>query len=196
MPIKVSSLPQPPEKIAAWIKLGNVTFESGTRPPSRESADGPRITGETRYRLIYHFRSQSDWRVRGSQIVIRVRFKDVRWQTSHVIWFENRPDADGFWDNQLVRHEFDHVEISTDPRIEKLFRSRLKDTSVIQRPIQPGIRIREADVDKIVEDTVRKMFDEISELVEIRYKELDRITNHGQLPLPPDNEIPWRNTAP
>ncbi|MGB7324340.1 MAG: hypothetical protein WBD31_05675 [Rubripirellula sp.] len=195
-PIKVSSLPKPPEKIAAWIKQGNVSFESGTRPPSRQSSGGPRITGETRYRLIYHFRSKSDWRVLGSKIVIRVRFRDVRWQTSHVIWFENRPNTDGFWDNQLVRHEFDHVEISTDPRIEKLFRSRLRDTTVIERLIQPGVRIRESDVDKIVEDAVREMFDEISELVEIRYKELDRLTKHGQLPLPPDEEIPWRNTAP
>ncbi|TWU54411.1 hypothetical protein Poly51_31300 [Rubripirellula tenax] len=192
--LDISALPPPPPILAERIESGRVTFEFGDRDPSLESTQGPRVSAETRYRIAYHFQSHSSWRIRGGKIVIRVRFSQVRWEPNHVIWFRAKPRIEGFWDDRLVRHEFDHVEISDDRRIEALFRRRLKELVVIQRPHNLGARIREADVDKIIEDTVREIFDEVSELVAIRYKELDRVTRHGQLPLPPDDELSWRKS--
>lgn len=186
VPFQIPSIATAPEEIAALIEGGNVTFESGDRDPSREPIDGPRIAAETRYRTAYHFESHSDWNLRRGSLRIRVRFKQVRWSVSHVIWFRSPPSFDGFWDNRLVRHEFDHARISTDPRIEKLFRDRLEKLRWIRRDIAPGDSVSDSEVDAIVEETVETIFNEVQDLVTIRYRELDRITRHGVLPLPVD----------
>ncbi len=44
-------------------------------------------------------------------------------------------------------------------------------------------------VDRLVDEHVVKMFSEISDLVSIRYKELDRVTSHGLHPLPEDSSL-------
>ncbi len=76
--------------------------------------------------------------------------------------------------------------ISTDPRIEKLFRDRLEKLRWIRRDIAPGDSVSDSEVDAIVEETVETIFNEVQDLVTIRYRELDRITRHGVLPLPVD----------
>ena len=46
-----------------------------------------------------------------------------------------------------------------------------------------------AKVDRLIDQHVAEVFQRVSQLVEIRYQELDRLTLHGQLPVPPDSSL-------
>ncbi|WP_145169070.1 hypothetical protein [Rubripirellula lacrimiformis] len=188
-PLAISSLPTPPADLGTLIEQGAVTFESGDRDQSLESANGPRVSAETRYRIEYHFRSNAKWDLRGGQLTVRIQFRDIRWGVHHVIWFRRLPETDSFWDNPLVQHEFDHVRISSDPRFRDSFRKRLRANSVVLQDVSSSQRVDDAMVDKIVEQTAKDVFESLSELVAIRYAELDRVTRHGRLPLPSDHGL-------
>lgn len=122
-------------------------------------------------------------------IVINVRYDRVEWTPTHTIWFLQRPASEGFWSDPLVRHEFDHVRISSDRRLAVQFEQMLKRTSVLNRPISDSDVVNQKFVDQIVDQHVAEVFAEISELISIRYKELDRVTEHGRRGVPSDSPL-------
>jgi hypothetical protein len=83
------------------------------------------------------------------------------------------------WQSKLLRHEFDHVAISTDPRLTKLMKQMLqrrrKITSIWEQFETPS----EADV----RQRVQKEFDDdvqsIQSLIQRQYDELDGQSNEG-----------------
>lgn len=190
-PFVLSSLPPPPPAIAELIKAGQVTFEAGERQSRAEPPTGPRIIAETQYKIAYNFNSRTRWKVDRSRrrVVITIRFRDIRWQPTHRIWFQNKPATADFWKDRLVLHEFDHVRISTDPRVGERFRSILRNKGSITSVLSRGDVVNREFVDRIVESYVSEVFSEVSDLVAIRYKELDRVTSHGQDDLPPDSSL-------
>lgn len=80
-----------------------------------------------------------------------------------------RPDTETFWTNWLVLHELDHVRISSDPRHEELFKKLVSEKAPFQQSAK---------------EYVQDAFGKVTSLVDIRYQELDRLTNHGMLDLP------------
>ncbi len=184
--IQISRLGPPPTDFDALIESGNVSFDSGDRDPSLEPKEGPGVAAETHYRIAYHFKSHSHWTLRQNRLTIRMRFRDVQWDPSHRIWFRQTPSLVDFWNQPLVRHEFDHVRISSDPRFKQLFVERLNETSVIRHDLDANQKATETLIDELVEAEVARIFGEVSSLIAIRYKELDRVTDHGRTRLPED----------
>lgn len=187
--IDPAEFPNPPAEIAAWIESGRVTWEAGPRDESLESPGRPRMAAETRYRIAYHYRTRLRWTVASEgkrTAVIRVRFENVSLEPSHVIWFRERPEVQGFWENPLVLHELDHLQISSDHRLSKLFAERLREQPVLRIAVTDQDIVNRDFVDRKVDEHVAGLFQEISDLIAIRYQELDRLTNHGRKPLPAD----------
>jgi hypothetical protein len=195
--IAMDELPRPPEEIAALIKSAKVTMEFGRRasganlsPSSRPGRSGPRkLLGETRYRISFNYRSHARWRVSGNQVRITLRYSQIRWEPTHVIWLRRMPSQDDFWTDSLVLHEFDHVRISNDRRFAQEFEKRVRDKLVLNRTKESGQRVNQAWVDREVDKHVNGIFEDISQLVAIRYKELDRVTDHGLQPIPEDSPM-------
>lgn len=182
----------PPEPIASLVQNAKIQWQYGPRDPSREPSSGPRLAAETQYRIAYQFNSGSRWRIVPGEprtVIIRVRYQHVRWNRSHVIWFRNQPDQSDFWNDPLVRHELDHLKISSDPRFEKQFLADLQASSIIRQTASSGETIDQRWVSNIVDRHVAKVFEKTSELIAIRYLELDQITSHGRRPLPDDSEL-------
>lgn len=163
-------------------------MESGQRDAT--SPNRAKLTGETHYRLIYNYSSRPRWRLdaSGRNLRIAIRYQSIKWHTTHRIWLQELPATDGFWSNKLLLHEFDHVTISSDPRLATAFKRRLNETSVLHRKVDTSQIVNRRYVDKLVKQHVEDVFQEISDLVQVRYKELDRITDHGQRPLPKKEE--------
>lgn len=185
-----SKLPEPPKQLKKLLAAGGVTFEVGPRA----SAGDPRIIGETRYEISYRYKSNAKWRLtrgdRGARVVIiDADFSRVQWNPKHVIWLRDQPDADGFWSDSVLLHEFDHLRISTDPRVARKFAELLKQRQVIRHQLQPGEYAGSELTDKLVEREARAVFDEVTDLIAIRYRELDRETSHGRQALPPGSEL-------
>jgi hypothetical protein len=188
-PIRLADLPEPAAEIRDLIEAGRVTFEAGEREAAQTPRTGPRITAETHYRIAYNYNTRSRWKIdsKNRRVVITVRFRDIEWQPTHRIWFEKRPATEDFWSHPLVLHEFDHVRISTDPRVAERFEQLLRSKRSITQSLSAEDVVDREFVDRLVDKHVIEIFSEISELVSIRYKELDRVTSHGLHPLPEDS---------
>jgi hypothetical protein len=198
--ISIERLPKPSEEIAALLENANVTFRTGKRPDREDTTSGGdevngqrRLAAETRFRLRYDFRSHNRWRLtehNGQRmLIVRVEYRSVLLEPVHIVWFRRRPAAKTFWQNRLVRHELDHLRISSDPGLQERFRDRLMDHRTIEEPLDHGVRVDDRLIQRIVNRKVREVFEQIVDLVRIRYLELDRVTDHGLKPIPEDSSL-------
>ena len=196
----LTKLPKPPEWIEKLIKNAKVKFTTGGQAVTNSKSyrvGRRRLGAETRFSLKYDYRTRSNWTVQGSgqnkKLVITIDIDRANLIGTHEVWFRKTPDLDGFWDNPLVLHELDHVRISNDPRIEKQFQTKLRQNTKITKPFSDftsdGRRVNESLVRQTIDLMLKEIFDETVELVQIRYKELDRQTDHGLRPVPKDSEV-------
>ncbi|MFG0266565.1 MAG: hypothetical protein ACF8AM_15685 [Rhodopirellula sp. JB055] len=168
---------------------------------------------ETRFNLSYHFVSRCRWWWSDDGIVVKVRYPELKLKVDHKVWFRRRPnDLSRFWDSPLVQHEMDHIRLSTDPRVLSRFesavredeslrfssseiRSVLGENVVLNRNATPNANNRTSrnnrssglssdQVRKLINQRVRAHFQQTVELIEIRYRELDRQTAHGSFAVP------------
>lgn len=186
----LSNLPEPPEQLKKLLAAGAVTFEVGPRV----SAGDPRVVGETRYTISYRYNSQAKWQlVRNAQdarvLLINTGFSRVQWNPRHVIWLRDQPEVENFWSDAVLLHELDHLQISTDPRVAKRFAELLRQSKVIRHTLQPGEVAGRELTDKLVEREARAVFDQVTDLIAIRYRELDRETSHGRTKLPSSSKL-------
>lgn len=188
--LSLATLPDPPKQLKNLLKASRVTFEVGPR----EGAGDPRIIGETRYEISYRYKSQAKWSLsqdaQGARVlVVNVVFSHIQWDPKHVIWLRDQPEVDSFWSNSVLLHEFDHVRISTDPRAAVRFAELLKQRRVIRYTLQAGELAGRELTDRLVEREARAVFEEVTDLIAIRYRELDRETLHGRQPVPRSSEL-------
>ena len=126
----------------------------------------------------------------GSRTVrISVHFTKVKLTSKHQIWFLRHPGEKGFWDDRIVRHEFDHVRLSTLPNYSAQFAKNLRKNRYITRPVESGMQVNERFIRRLVDEHVKQEFEEVVDLVTIRYRELDRETRHGISPLPDESGL-------
>jgi len=216
-PIQLRDLPPPPPELEEWIKRGNVVFEHAGSPAKQDpkssggginrteqSESGRSDSGEnrsptfksnysaeTRYNIHFDFLTQNTWRyvpVRRA-ILIKLGLRRVVWHPDHTIWFRKRPVASTFWSNSLVLHEFDHVRISSDPRLEAKFTSMMHKPITVQHPLAPGEVVGQQLVDRVIKEHLQSMYEEAIDLINIRYVELDRETLHGRRPLQKNSSL-------
>jgi hypothetical protein len=152
------------------------------------------LSAETRYTVAFDYASRSRWRIRRAggrrELIISVRFARVRWEPSHVIWFkETSPPPDSFWDSPLVRHELDHVRLSADPRLGRRFEAMLREQNVFRVAVHDSVPVTPSFVRARVDEHVREIFGRVIDLIEIRYRELDRLTGHGTRPVGAETEV-------
>ena len=208
------SLPTPPEKLRQVMRSGNVRVQLGGPPPTgRESKGDDQVhatylrppTGrsaldaETHFSVQFSYLAKFTWSTfrtgNGRKIRIRLRFKRIKIQPQHLIWLRT-PDVgptalkrDPFWHRRLVLHELDHVRISTRLFSDEGLGKDLRGRTLITRPISDSFVINEASVQELVDEMVYRRFDDYMELVDIRYRELDRVTGHGRRDLPADSAL-------
>ncbi len=199
---RIIELAAPPPEIASLLKQGNIRFVVGepVRPASSLLPNGRRFEALTDYNIKYRYKSEKRWR-RGSdpaELLITVQWRNVALDISHVVWFRELPDGERAWTDRLMRHELDHVRISSDPKLENQFKARLRENSRITAKVPLNETPTLASVSRLVDQHAELLFGEILSLVEIRYKELDRLTNHGQLdlPIPSSPDQQGRSTEP
>jgi hypothetical protein len=201
--IRLADLPPPPQALAKLIEQAEIRFVSGPRDvfSSDVGSSSDWVAGETRFHFRYRYRSRIRWSIdrRSSRgggqplVDVRVEYPFLRLMTEHEIWIKQPPPADSFWQSSIVRHEFDHVRISSHPAVKQLFREIVAEQSRFQvaladvrgndgRPSEKRIR-------RLVDQRMNDVLDRTSGFVKVRYRELDRLTKHGVKPLPADHRL-------
>ncbi|MEL7267455.1 MAG: hypothetical protein AAFP69_21965, partial [Planctomycetota bacterium] len=132
--------------------------------------------------------------------------RSLKVQRSHEIVLPNYLIGKNFYNRRLVLHEFDHVQISCSDRVEATFRRLLKETrqqqvlpilesipAVAQRGSYAERAKRNSHFREISNDWIRKeiaaRFEDLVQLVDIRYKALDAETSHGRYDVPEDFRV-------
>ena len=184
-PISLDDLPPPPPEFKRLIEAGEVAFEFGGDVAVRSYA------AETHYRIAFDYKTRTTWRLspNGRQLRIGARLVRLDWQPRHTIWFRNRPESETFWSNPLVLHEFDHVRLSTDRRWREKLEALKRNPMGIQHDLSSGEQVTPTLVDQVVDQFLQSRLQEVFDLIDIRYRELDRQTAHGQEPLPEDSPL-------
>ncbi len=201
-PILMDDLPSPPKELADLIKKGAVEFCTGrvswsemSQAQERPTVAGPhlRLAAETKAEMRFDYRSRTRWKQRSENkktiLSVTVRFSNDELTAKHTIWFRHPPSAERFWDDKIVQHEFDHVRLSMHPMINQLFKQKIKAATAFRYELKDDERVSEALVNRLVQQRVRAAIAEISDLIDIRYKELDRVSRHGLQPIPDDSDV-------
>jgi len=188
---RLSDLPEAPKHLRELIGRTPITWESGDRKEGDPTDGSLTMAGETKYDVRYSYRCSKRWSTDpgGSKIRVTVRYAEILWKPTHRIWIKNRPPNHQFWTNRIVLHELDHLQLSSDPRHGDRFKQRLRDESQIVHDVASGAVVNQKYVEKIVSDHVERIFRDHTDLIEIRYKELDRVTVHGKFKVPKDSPI-------
>lgn len=179
---------EPPEYFQRLIDRGNVTLEF------YEPGQGPRdhsafATFEFYVRHNCAFRI--NWTDRGQVrfVTIRPTVRDVKYELTNKVLLAKRLNSDARWGHWLVRHEFDHVAITLDPRLRMLIESLYGDLDRVDRRVAVGTLVDENWVLGILEVEYAKPRDAVIDLLTANENLLDEVTRHGARPIPDRQEF-------
>ena len=164
------------------IETGNVEFEF--YDPSKTRREH---LGHTEFNVHVRHRSsfQYSWTVRRGvrHVSIRVAVSDISHDITHTITLPERLDSDRRWNDRLVRHEFDHVAITCDPRVLILIAHLYDGVDRIDREVPAGAKIDNRFVENLINEQITLRLHAVIEAVRANQELLDRVTRHGTRPI-------------
>jgi hypothetical protein len=152
-----------------------------------------RFTGETRMAVQYQLDFTYRWKIEGTGrrriLVVDLTHRPTQFTFYHQVLLPIDMATESLYQRPLVQHELDHVRIATDPRYRNLFDQWLQaDTATLK--LELDRRATERDFPQLIQEAVqeqaRERFQRMLQLLQVRNRELDRLTQHGQQPLPAD----------
>ena len=198
-------LPSPPEELRERIHSGKVRFEFYDSKVIKR----PR-PGETKFEYRYEYESRSKWKLitqdGQAAIQVSVRYQDIKLERTHRISLPEEMIRDDLFQKPLTLHEFDHVAISSDKRLPALLESMLIDRNALIVKVlneeedeftgKPSPKDLSRISKQFVKDASDEVFNDFVEVVSIRYRELDRISNFGLEPLSSEERQRLIETTP
>ena len=179
----VTMAAEPPEYFARLIEAGNVTFVF------YDLAREPRMhRGYTTFRLDVSYRSeyQYEWsdQARGRQIVIEPGIGQIKYKLVNEVELPSSLNHDRRWAHWLVKHEFDHVAMTLDPRVPMLIEYLCEGTSKIVRTLPSSTPVTDELAERLVHEAVEPRYQAVLKLLLANENDLDVHTRHGDHNLP------------
>ncbi len=104
---------------------------------------------------------------------------DPKIELTHLIRLPSSFKSPDVWSSRTLRHEFDHIAVSLDPRAMLLLRHLLKHLPVIERTLEPKESPTNDLLNRLVDEEVVKRHQAVVELMRQNNKRLDKIGSHG-----------------
>ena len=182
-------LRQLPSELLHSLRLQQSQTKASDDTPIPRSISG--LAAITAYRIEFRFSRQRywDWDASAGELTIQMRAKLKSWQPIHTIWFRQPPELETCWENRLMQHEFDHVRLSVDDSMRQRFASLLREGDRKVYQLSPNQTPSDQLADELTDQWIHQTFGEIVKLIDVRYRELDRITSHGLQSLPGDSSL-------
>jgi hypothetical protein len=105
-------------------------------------------------------------------------------ELTHLIRLPDTFKSPDIWDSRIMRHEFDHVAVSLDPRAMLLLEHLLIHLPVIERTLEPKEMPTNEVLNKLVDEEVIKRRRAVVELMKQNNLQLDKLGAHGAKVLP------------
>ncbi len=170
-----------PGEIVRLIGLGNVRIEIDD-----EAVKASNKLALTAFQLkvTYDARIRYDWIAQGNQnqpwkARIIANVPKPRIQLDHQVIIPSTFQPTEAWESALMKHEFDHVAISTDPRLLKIMERIFKRKWVFTEGWDQPSRPTDADVQSRVEQLLAREVKNCEQLIQQQYDWLDLQTISG-----------------
>ncbi len=105
-------------------------------------------------------------------------------ELTHLIRLPSTFESPDIWSSRILRHEFDHIAVSLDPRAMLLLRHLLEHLPVIERTLEPKETPSNDVLNKLVDEEVVRRRQAIVELMRQNNQKLDKIGAHGAQAVP------------
>ncbi len=102
----------------------------------------------------------------------------------HTIRLPVQYKSDHVWNDRLLRHEFDHVAVSLDPRAVLLIEHLFQHLPPIERILDPGQLPSDELHKKLFNEEFEKRGQAVIELVKQNNVLVDKVGKHGTVPIP------------
>ncbi len=184
----VDDLPEPTEEIAKLWKAVHVEFKFYDAEQIQR-----RFSAETRmamkYRLDFEFRWQMAREGGKRHLLVTIDHRPTKFELFHQILLPKEHATSTMYSVPLVLHELDHVRITADPRYPALFDQWFQEKTTTLK-IELKRQARERDFEALIQEEMQTnaegCFERMLQMIEIRNRELDRLSRHGRVPLPVD----------
>ena len=169
-----------PPAMARLVDIGNVQLR--VDQPAVEAAHRTALTKFTftlKYRMRYRISELPKNQESKSQCKISSTIFDIETDTTHRILLSEYFRPVKPWETELLQHEFDHVAISTDPRMFEMLRSlEGRKLSLIATPDQ-NTNVSDDWAKKAIENSISEFQRAVEQLVQRYYLQLDEVSNNG-----------------
>ena len=174
---------EPPEYFERLIKEANVTFKF--YDPVREPRTHRGYTTfhlDVRYRSSYSYR----WTDRPGVRLLQVEPKigPITYQLTNEVQLPHSLNTDRRWTNSLVKHEFDHVAMTVDPRVRMLIEYLCHRVSGFSHRLPANGQVNDALVERLIAQRVDPRYGAVIDMLLANEKEFDVVTSHGLRELP------------
>jgi len=169
-----------PPAYARLVDKGNVQIE--VDQPTVEAAGKTALTAFSftlKYRMRFRIQELAKDRDEKRRVRIMVSLFDVEYAVAHRILLRDNYRPTKPWDTALLQHEFDHVAISSDPRMLAMLGSlEGRKSSLVASPDE-DTNVSEAWAQGEIEKSVKDLQQAVEKLVQQYYVRLDKISNNG-----------------
>jgi hypothetical protein len=187
-----SPLPSAPASPHPWLKsvppyysrlvdLGQVSIqvdEKSVRAANRTALTAFQFV--IRYRARYRYNEIDSSSKVGQEMLIRARYTNLNIDLQHRILLSENYRPSSPWESSLLQHEFDHVAISTDPRLLAMVES-LGQGEISWKATKPATdRLNSRWVQQRMEDRASTFQKGIEAIVNEYYRRLDLESANGQ----------------
>lgn len=100
-------------------------------------------------------------------------------ELTHLIRLPSTFKSADIWNSRLLRHEFDHVAVSLDPRAMQLLEHLLKQIRVIEQILEPNETPSNEVFNRLIDEEVAKRRRAVVELLQKNNRQLDKLGAHG-----------------
>ncbi len=169
-----------PSDLSRLVSLGKVRLE--VDEAAVQAAKRNALTAfqfKFAYRMRYRSPVPNPSGLDGEKIKLQVRFTEFDWDVEHRIMLSDKFHPTKPWETPLLRHEFDHIAVSTDPRLLAMMESLNRAEVVIATALDQGQEHSSKRFDDEVHAYVKRFQKSIEELVNDRYRKLDEASNNG-----------------
>lgn len=101
----------------------------------------------------------------------------------HIIRLPVKYRADTIWSGRLLRHEFDHIAVSLDPRPVMLLEHLCRKLPPLEQTLAAGEEPSDALYKRIINEEIDRRRDAVNDLIQANYVLLDQVSKHGTIPI-------------
>lgn len=136
------------------------------------------------FSVKYDFKFRYDWIQNlplrdGWQAKIVAWIDKPQFKIEHKVYLQSTFAPSDPWQSKLLRHEFDHVSISTDPRLNKLIQRVLQRRRTFIAKWEQESMPKENEIRARIQEVIDLEIHEIENMIQIQYDLLDKESRDG-----------------